>query len=370
MEPCCDLISLFSEIPDPRLDRRKLHQLGDIMAISILAVVCGAETWIDIQDFGIARYEWLKQFLDLPHGIPSHDTFNRVFSLIDPVEFEKRFSDWVSGISGKLNGQIAIDGKMLKGSGNRRKQKDPLWIVSAWATELDLVLAHTQVSEKSNEITAIPDILEVLSIKGCIVSIDAMGCQKEIATKIRSKSADYVLALKGNQGNLHAEVVNYFNQAKAIDFEYIEHDFHRSFEENRGRKEERLLYVTEDIDWLPMRENWDGLKSIACLISSREIDGKNSVETRYYISSLEADAQKHAKAIRNHWGIENKQHWILDVGFNEDKCRVRDKISGKNLATLRRLALNLLKQEPSKAGIKRKRLRAGWDEKFLRKVIG
>ncbi len=365
-----DLISLFGDMPDPRIDRKKLHQLSDIIAIAILAVICGAESWVDIEEFGESRYEWLKNFLELSNGIPSHDTFNRVFSLIDPEKFEKLFVEWVEMVSGKLKGQIAIDGKVLEGSGNRRKKKEPLCIVSAWSSELDLVLAHTQVSKKSNEITAIPKILDILSIQGCIISIDAMGCQREIVKKICDNKADYVLAVKGNQGNLHAEIINFFDQAENIDFEYIEHDRHKSYEENRGRKEERLLYVTEDIDWLPMKEKWKNLRSIAYLISQREKNGKKTIEKRYYISSLPPNAQQHVKAIRNHWGIENKQHWILDVGFNEDKCRIRDKIAGKNFATLRRLALNLLKKEDKKAGIKRKRLRAAWDENYLEKVIG
>jgi len=369
MENKQDLISLFGDMPDPRLDRKKLHQLGDIIAIAILAVICGAESWVDIEEFGESRYEWLKFFLELPNGIPSHDTFNRVFSLIDPEEFELRFVEWVEMISGKLQGQVVIDGKILEGSGNKRKKKEPLWIVSAWASELDLVLAHTQVSKKSNEITAIPRILNILSVKGCIISIDAMGCQKEITKQIREKEADYVLAVKGNQGNLHAEIINFFDQAEKINFEYIPHDCHKSYEENRGRKEERILYVTEDLDWLPTKEKWAGIKSLVYLISYREKDGKKTREKRYYISTLPANAQQHVKTIRNHWGIENKQHWILDVGFNEDKCRIRDRIAGKNFATLRRLALNLLKQEKTKAGIKRKRLRAGWDENYLTKVI-
>lgn len=363
------LISLFSEMPDPRLDRKRLHQLGDILTISILAVVCGAESWIDMEEFGVARYEWLKQFLELPNGIPSHDTFNRVFSLIDPKEFERRFAHWVQVVSGKLKGQIAIDGKMIKGSGNHQKGQEPLWIVSAWATDLNLVLAQTGVAKKSNEITAIPQILDLLSLNGCIVSIDAMGCQKSIARDIQERSGDYVLALKGNQGNLHAEVVNFFDQAELVDYEHVAHDCHTSYEKNRGREETRTLYVTEEIDWLPCRDEWPGLQSIVCMTSQRLAAGKQTVEKRYYISSLPGDSQQHAKAIRNHWSIENKQHWVLDVGFNEDRCRIRDRVSGKNFATLRRMALNLLKQEPTKAGIKRKRLRAGWDEKFLRKLV-
>lgn len=364
-----DLISLFATMPDPRLDRRKLHNLGDILTIAILSVICGAETWVDMEEFGVARSDWLEQFLDLPNGIPSHDTFNRVFSLIDPKEFEKRFVQWVEGISGKLKGQIVIDGKMVAGSGNRLKCQDPLWIVSAWASDLDLVLAHTQVETKSNEITAIPNLLEVLHVQGCIISIDAMGCQKEISKKVIAKGADYVLAVKGNQRKLHDEICNFFDQAKLIDFEYVEHDKHKSYEENRGRIEERLLYVTDEIDWLPMKADWAGMRSIVCQISKRTINGKSSEEIRYYISSLPPDAQLHVKAVRNHWGIENKQHWMLDVGFREDQCTIRDKISGKNFATLRRLALNLLKQNPKKASIKRKRLRAGWDEEYLAEVL-
>jgi predicted transposase YbfD/YdcC len=370
MKETYDLISLFGSMPDPRLDRKKLHQLGDILAIAILAVICGAESWVEIEEFGIAREEWLQQILELPNGIPSHDTFNRVFSLIDPEEFEKLFVEWVESISGKLCGQIAIDGKVVSGSENRNKKQELLWIVSAWASDLDLVLSHTRVKNKSNEITAIPKLLETLHIKGCIISIDAMGCQKEIAQNLIEKQAEYVLAVKGNQGRLHDEMRNFFDQAESVDFEYVSHDRHKSYEENRGRQEERTLYVTEDIDWLPTKDAWKGLRSLVCLVSKRNIGGKESVERRYYISSLAANAQSHVKAIRNHWGIENKQHWILDVGFHEDQCRIRDKVSGKNFATLRRLALNLLKQNPKKGGIKRKRLRAGWDEKYLAEIIG
>lgn len=364
-----NLISLFGDIPDPRIDRKKLHNLKDILAIAILAVICGADSWIDIQDFGEARHLWLKQFLELPNGIPSHDTFSRVFSLLDPKELEKRFRIWVEAISGEIQGQVVIDGKMIAGSGNRRAGKEPLWIVSAWSADLDLVLAHTQVRDKSNEITAIPEILEALLLKGCIVSLDAMGCQKEIAKKIREKQADYVLAVKGNQGNLHAELENFFEQARGIGFEYLEYDEHESYEKNRGREEKRTLYVTEEIDFLPMKEQWTDLRSIICIVTNRKSGGKESIENRYYISSLRANAQEHVKAVRNHWGIENKQHWMLDVGFSEDECRIREKISGKNLATLRRLALNLLKQESTKAGMKRKRFKAALDEAYLLKVI-
>lgn len=364
-----DLISLFGDMPDPRIDRRKLHKLGDILAIAILAVICGAETWGEIEDFGIARYKWLQTYLELSNGIPSHDTFNRVFSIISPEEFEKRFVAWVEMVSGKLRGHIAIDGKVLKGTGSKRKGGDPLCIVSAWASDLDVVLAHSQVSNKSNEITAIPKVLEQLSIVGCIVSIDAMGCQKDIADKIKKAGGDYVLAVKGNQGNLHGEIVNFFSQAKSIDFDCLEYDRHKSYEENRGRKEERILYVTDKIDWLPMKNDWEGLQSISHLFSRREVNGKVSTESRYYISSLSPNAQEHAKTIRNHWGIENKQHWILDVGFNEDGCRIRDKVAAKNFATLRRLALNMLKKDGTKGGMRRKRLRANWDEEYLRKVL-
>jgi predicted transposase YbfD/YdcC len=365
-----DLISLFGDMPDPRLDRKKLHKLSDILSISILAVICGADSWVDIQNFGLARYEWLSVFLELGSGIPSHDTFRRVFSLIDPKEFEKRFAEWTGTISGKLTGQIAIDGKVIRGSGNRRNKKDPLCIVSAWSSELNLVLAHTQVKNKSNEITAIPELLQMLTIQGCIVSIDAMGCQKSIAEEIVNKGGDYVLAVKGNQQGLHDEIGNFFDQAEAIDFKGVAHDMHMSFEKNRGRKEERYLYVTEEIDWLPMKDGWKGIKSIVCLHSHRTEKEKTTTEKRYYISTLNANAQDHVKAVRNHWGIENKQHWVLDVGFNEDQCRIREKISGENLATLRRLALNLLKLDKTiKAGVKGKRLRAAWDPKYLAKLI-
>ena len=365
-----DLISLFGDMPDPRIDRKKLHKLGDIIAIAILSVICGAESWVDMALFGASRYDWLSKFLDLSNGIPSHDTFRRVFSLIEPEEFEARFVIWTQSLSDKLESQVVIDGKVLKHSGNRSKGKEPIWIVSAWSSDLDLVLSHTSVEEKSNEITAIPKILELLSIKGCIVSIDAMGCQKSIAKEIVDRKGDYVLALKGNQGKFYDEVVNFFDQAQRVDFEGVNYDCHKSYEENRGREEERLLYVTNDLDWLPMKDDWKGLKSIVCLCSERVVKGKKTQEKRYYISSLEPSAQKHVRAIRNHWGIENKQHWILDVGFHEDDCKIQDKIAGKNFATLRRLALNLLKKEKSiKNGIKGKRLRAGWDESYLAKII-
>ena len=364
------LFSLFGDMPDPRLNRKRLHNLGDIITIAILSVICGADTWVDMEDYGEANYEWLKSFLELPNGIPSHDTFNRVFSLLSAKEFEKRFIYWVEITSERIQEHIAIDGKVLKGSGNNRKNKEPIWIVSAWAAEAELVLAHTQVSSKSNEITAVPKLLEILNLKGCIVSLDAMGCQKEIAKQLYENKADYILALKGNQGNLHSEVVNFFDQAEAIDFEYTQYDFHESCEKNRGREEKRTLYVTDEIDWLPMKNQWQGLNSIICLVSVRKENGKETTERRYYISSLQPNAQNHVKFIRNHWGIENKQHWVLDVGFSEDKSQIRNRIAGQNFATLRRLALNLLKKEESKAGMKRKRKRAGWDLKYLLKVIG
>jgi len=364
-----DLVSLFGDMPDPRLDRKKLHQLRDILTIAILAVICGAETWDEIEDFGVARYEWLRAFLELPNGVPSHDTFNRVFSMIDPEEFENRFASWVSMITNKLQDHIAIDGKVLRGSGNRSKGKDPLCIVSAWAATSDLVLAHTAVESKSNEITAIPKILDLLHIEGCIISIDAMGCQRDIAQQITNAGGDYVLAVKKNQRTLYEELENFFRQAENINFEGVVHDCHKSYEENRGRKEERVLYVTEDIDWLPMKEKWSNMKSIVYLSSQREVDGKKTCEKRFYISSLPPDAQLLTKTVRNHWGIENNQHWILDVVFNEDKSRIREKTASRNLATLRRLGLNLLKRNAKKASLKRKRLLAGWDERYLIQIL-
>jgi len=327
MDKSQDLVSLFGDMPDPRLDRKRLHDLGDIMAIAIMAVISGAESWVDMEEFGLAHHDWLHTFLSLPNGIPSHDTFNRVFSLIDPKEFEKRFVLWVEGISNKIRGHIAIDGKVIKGSGSKKKAKNPLWMVSAWAADSELILAHTSVADKSNEISAIPKILELLSIEGCVVSIDAMGCQKQVVDQIVSRHADYVLAVKGNQKNLHSELVHFFEQAEEAQFEYISHDWHKSYEEVRGREEERMLYVTGDIDWLPMRDEWQKLRSLLCVITNRTVEGVTSTTRRYYISSLSPDAQEHSKVVRNHWGIENKQHWILDVAFNEDKTTTRDRVA-------------------------------------------
>jgi predicted transposase YbfD/YdcC len=366
------LVEHFSAIDDPRIDRTKLHKLIDILVISICATICGAETWEDFQLFGLAKQDWFKTFLELPNGVPSHDTFRRVFARLDPQQFQQAFLDWVRGVTKLTKGEvIAIDGKQLRRSQDRAAGKSAIAIVSAWAQENRLVLGQVRVDEKSNEITAIPELLRVLEISGCIVTLDAMGCQTEIAKAICDKQADYVLAVKGNQSNLLEDLREYFDWALADKFQQTRYTKNQTVDGDHGRIEVRRCYATDDCEWLRRKAEWKGLRSIVMVESERSLKGEEaSVERRYYISSLSADAKELNRVIRSHWSIENSLHWVLDIAFREDDSRIRKEHGAENMTTLRHIALNLLKQDKSiKVGIKSKRKNAGWSEPYLLKVL-
>jgi predicted transposase YbfD/YdcC len=361
----------FADLTDPRIDRSRLHELIDIIAIAICAVVAGADTWDDIEDFGKAKHHWLKTFLDLPNGIPSHDTFRRLFERLDPDEFQRGFLGWIEALHEATERQVvAIDGKTLRRSFDRAKGQSALHMVHAWATANHLLLGQVAVDEKSNEITAIPVLLRMLEIAGAIVTIDAMGCQKEIARTVQDRGADYVLALKANHERLFEQVVGFWDGACARGMKGPDISYHREWSEGHGRTEARRCWATSDIDWLSGREEWEGLRSVVFVESERFIGDSLSVESRYYLSSLPADAELLNRAVRSHWGVENSLHWVLDVTFDEDRSRIKKENAPENFGLLRRLALCLLKKEStSKRSIKGKRLRASWDESYLRRVL-
>jgi predicted transposase YbfD/YdcC len=366
------LFESIETIKDPRVERTKLHSLKDILVIAVCATICGADDWEDIEEFGVAKQEWLGTFLELENGIPSHDTFRRVFILLDNIELKTLFIDWIrSAVSLSQGTLVNIDGKNLCGSKNPINGKKALNVVSAWASEQSVVLGQVKCEEKSNEITAIPELLKILDLQGCIVTIDAMGCQKEIVKEIVEKKADYVISLKGNQENLHQEIKDYLDWAERIKFKEIKYDYCQTLEKGHGRIETRRCWVTAEIEWLEQKSEWVNLKSVIMVEAHREIiGGKKTVERRYFISSLRANAEEALRAVRGHWAIENELHWCLDIGFREDDCRTREATAVENLATIRHLGLNLLKQEKSsKRGIKGKRKKAGWDENYLMKIL-
>ena len=369
------LIEHLEQISDPRIERTKRHKLIDVLVIAVCATICGAEAWTEMEEFGQAKEAWFRRFLELPNGIPSHDTFRRLFMLLKPTEFQRSFLSWVKEMAAVVKAElINIDGKQLRGSRSaqdKRNGKEGLRMVSAWAAEQRLVLGQVKTQEKSNEITAIPQLLQMLDIAGCIVTIDAMGCQREVAAQIVSQGADYMLSLKGNQGTLHKDVAEYFQWAQQSKFTGVECSFTETIEKDHGRIEQRRCWTTEDVEWLEQKEAWAGLKSIVMVESRREVIGCGaSLERRYFISSLAADAAEALRCVRGHWAIENSLHWVLDVCFREDDCRIKAANATENMATLRHMALNLLKQEQScKRGIKTKRLKAGWDEDYLLKVL-
>lgn len=368
------LISYFADLPDPRIERTKLHSLLDILVLAISAVICGAEGWTDIEAFGKSKEAWLKQFLELKNGIPSHDTFSRVFERLEAEAFEARFIAWVASL-GQLNGHIAIDGKTLRHSYDKTHRKGALHLVSAWASESRLVLGQVQTREKSNEITAIPQLLEMLALKGCLVSIDAMGCQTEIAHQIIEQEGDYLLAVKDNQKYLAEDIKDVFDLefAEKVPFSGIKHDYARTIEKGHGRIEIRECWTISDpafINYLRNHRAWANLQTIAMVKATRRSQGHESIQNRYYISSLPVDAKVILKASRQHWGIENALHWVLDVVFREDEARMRRGNTAHNFALLRHLALNLLRREKSsRRSIRGKRLKAAWDENYLLKVL-
>jgi len=364
----------FGKLRDPRLNRTKDHKLIDIITISICAIICGAQGWTDIETFGNRKYAWLATFLELPNGIPSHDTFGRVFSMLDPQEFQDCFVKWVRLVNEITSGQVvAIDGKQLRGSDDSVLGKRAIYMVSAWAGENHLVLGQRKVDAKSNEITAIPELLKILALTGCIVTIDAIGTQTKIARLIIEREADYVLCVKANQGHLYEDIQMLFEYDQRQDFKDTPYDYCKTVNKGHGRIEIRECWSTADPEYIhSLRgyEKWKNLRSIAIVISTRIIDGVATKQTRLFITSLKSDAKHILWAVRSHWGIENELHWVLDVALNEDHSRVRKDHAPANLAVLRHIALNLLKQEKSaKGGIRAKQLQAAWDEDYLLKVL-
>jgi len=366
-KPSASIRHHFSSIVDPRVNRQKKHQLQDIFFITLCAVICGADNWVEIEEFGVSKEDWFTQQLGLINGIPSHDTLGAVFAAIDTERFGDCFSRWVADLASLTTGEvIAIDGKCLRRSLDKASQKAAIHMVSAWAQQNSLVLGQVKVDDKSNEITAIPKLLERLDIAGAVVTIDAMGCQKKIAEQIIRAGGDYVLSLKGNQGTLLDDVATFFESSLASPA------MTASIDGEHGRIETRSVQACDDIKWLNERHEWIGLKSIIAVSVERECNRKVTEETRYFISSLGAtDPKRLAQVVRAHWSIENNLHWSLDVAFDEDHNRTRKGHSAANLAVMRHIALNLIKNEKtSKVGVKVKRKKAGWDNTYLLRVIG
>jgi len=379
--PKLSLIEHFETLSDPRVDRTKDHDLIDVLIIAICTLLCGGESFNDMEDFGHAKHDWFKTFLGLRSGIPSHDTFNRVFAALDPQQFLDCFLRWTQSVRQAVAQEIvAMDGKALRRALNR--DQSVKYIVSAWAQSNNLVLGQWKVADKSNEITALPQLLRVLELGGCIVTLDAMGCQKKIAREIIEADADYVLALKGNQETVHQEVKDFLDETLAETQKPRPRGARLSpaaaslatletVEKDHGRLETRRYYQSTELAWFADLAQWEGLKSVGMVESTRELNGKASVERRYYLSSLPLNIELFARAVRGHWGVENKLHWVMDVCFREDQSRARAGYAAENLATLRRLALNLLKREKTKKrGIRGKQLNAGWDHAYLLRLLG
>jgi predicted transposase YbfD/YdcC len=362
--------SFFIGIEDHR-HHNKLHKLIDVIIIAICGVVAGADTYDQIENFGKKRKKWLSNFLELPYGIPSHDTIGRILERINPNEFQNSFKLWVEAVTERTRGQVvAIDGKTLRRSHDRSNDKKAIHMISAWAASNQIVLGQLKTEEKSNEITAIPHLLKLLDISGCIITIDAMGTQKKIAQTIINCGADYILAVKENHKTLHDDTVLLFKDRGNSESQEIVYDEYETVDGDHGRIETRKYVMTSDIDWLQDKENWAGLKSLGMVESTREVNGELSRDKRYYMSSLECDAEKFANAVRSHWGIENSVHWVLDIAFREDESRIRKGSAPENFAALRHIALNLLKNNKSfKGSFKTKRLNAAMDTEYLEDVV-
>ena len=372
--PLASFQAHFGGIEDPRIERTKRHQLLDILVIAVCGVICGADSWVEVADWGETKLDWLRQYLGLPNGIPSHDTFSDVFGRLKSEQFEDAFLGWVQAVMPSVSGQgIAIDGKTLRRSHDRRLDQGPIQLVSAWATANHLVLGQVKVDEKSNEIPAIPALLKLLELTGCVVTVDAIGTQTEIVQAIVNQQADYTLALKENQGRLYGDVVATFDEADELAFAHVPHTYAKTVNKGHGRVEIRECWAIDRADYIQaLRDwtNWPNLRSLIRIRAERRLGDEVSVEDRYHISSLPGQAQPLLATIRGHWGIENELHWCLDVAFREDDSRVRKGDGAENLAILRRLALNLLKREKTaKIGLKGKRLKAGWDNNYLIRVL-
>ena len=361
----------FGQLKDPRLDRKKRHSLLNIIAITLSAVIAGADGWTEVEAFGKAHMKWLTTFLKLPNGIPSHDTFGRFFSLLDPVAFQACFIRWVQALHETVEGVVAIDGKTARRSHDEANGKKAIHIISAWATEAGISLGQIKVDDKTNEITAIPELLKVLTIRGCLVTIDAMGCQRQIAQDIVDAGADYLLAVKDNQETLRADVEEEFKSAQADRFVHMDHEYYETLEKGHGRIEQRQYWYTHDVAGLGTLERWPKLQGMVMCRATRTIKGESTTEDRYFItSSKDKSVKRIAASIRAHWRVENCLHWVLDVAFGEDQCRIRTGYAAENLATIRRAVINVIKNNKSKkGGVKTKRLQAAWDLDYLHELL-
>jgi predicted transposase YbfD/YdcC len=365
------IIKHFSGLEEPRCDNKR-HLLLDIIVMAICSAICGANSWTDVELFGHAKHEWFKGFLELPHGIPSHDTFGRVFALLDAERFQRCFVEWIQAVEQRTQGQIiALDGKQLRRSHDKTLGKKAIYMVSAWASENRLALGQTKVADRSNEITAIPQLLDMLEVSGCIVTTDAMGCQTTIAEKAIENDADYVFVVKENQGRLFKTIQELFDDPDEM--RWVDCDYHKTVDKDHGRVEIRQCWTTSDPEYLQYIASfagWKGLQSMGMIQAERRIGEEKSVKQRYFISSLESNAKQLLHVARTYWEIENKVHWALDITFREDDCRVRKGNGPQNFAVLRHIALNLLRRESTaKCSIRAKRLKAGWDHDYLLKVL-
>jgi len=365
-----DLLRCFESMADPR-HHNIHHRMDDMIIIAILAVICGAEGWTEVARFGRAKQAWLATFLDLPAGIPSHDTFGDLFARLDPEQFERCFMAWTASVAESAAGLlVAIDGKTIRRSFDRASSKAAIHMINAWCGENHLTLGQLATEAKDNEITAIPKLLKLLDIDGATVTIDAIGCQKKIARQIDEQGADYVLAVKANQGRMAKQLKLTLDEAIALNFDGMPHDFAQTIDGDHGRIETRRLWCTDDIDWLPGVKQWRGIASVAVVECVREVDDQRTTQRRYYISSLPGDdAPAMLRAVRGHWAVENQLHWSLDVSFGEDAARIRQGHAAENFSRLRRFALGLLAREPTKLGKKAKAKACGWDHDYLHRVL-
>ncbi len=361
----------FEKVADPRVDRGRNHNLLEMIFITICAVLCGADGWADVERFGKAKRMWLEQFLQLPHGIPSHDTFGRVFARLDTNEFYTCMHNWLVRFRKSLKGQgVAIDGKTLRGSFDTAAGQSPLHLISAWACDLRVSLGQLAVEDKSNEITAVPKLLQLLELTGAVITLDAMHCQRETASLILQREADYVLVVKGNQPTLHAALAELFVSYDERDYQVPGLRRHITVEKSHGRFERRVYYVIAPPSGLPALVGWTGVKSIGMVYRCREYNGKSEHETVYFISSLTPQVRRIAYHLRGHWKIENSLHWVLDVTFHEDQSRIRKDSAPEIASAFRRFALSLLQQDTTlKDNIRGKRLRAGWDTDALEAIL-
>jgi predicted transposase YbfD/YdcC len=362
-------LSHFNDLPDGRQSGKVVYPLDEVLLLSLLAVLAGAETITDFARFGDKKLALLRRFRPYRNGTPPHDTLGDIFATLDADEFQRRFVAWVAAVTGIPAGVVAIDGKTVRRSGHRKAGKAPIHMVSAFAARQRLVLGQVKVADKSNEIVAIPKLLKMLVIEGAIVTIDAMGCQREIAKAILEKKADYVLALKGNQGSLREDVELFANEQKANGFANTKISQHETVDKDHGRIETRKTTVIQDVEWLQERHKWPGLKAVVMVESVRELNGKTESETRFYLTSLVMLAILMGPVVRSHWAVENSLHWVMDMVFRDDECRVRTDHAPTNFCTIKHMAQNLLRKAPGKDSLRLRRKVAAWDDEFLASVV-